>query len=79
MNITSEYRKRVTEALRSSGLFVTCGKEHPNIMSTHWGAIGTFWNRPVFVLPVRKGKLSHDLIDSHKSFAVSVPRVDMSR
>ena len=50
-------------ALRNSGLFVSCGKETPNLMSTHWGALGSFWNREVFVLPVREGKRSHEVID----------------
>ena len=66
-------------ALKSSGLFISCGKETPNLMSTHWGALGSFWNRQVFILPVRTGKLSHEVIDKEKSFAVSVPIADMRR
>ncbi|MDE6399192.1 MAG: flavin reductase [Clostridiales bacterium] len=64
-------------ALSSGGLFVSCGKETPNLMSTHWGAIGTFWNKQVFVLPVREGKRSHEVIEKEKSFAISVPKTDM--
>lgn len=77
--LTGEQRRTVTEALRTSGLFISCGKETPNLMSTHWGALGTFWNRQVFVLPVRDGKLSHEVIEKEKSFAVSVPVTDMRR
>lgn len=79
MKLSREQRKILDAALVSSGLFVTCGKSPPNVMSTHWGALGTMWNKQVFILPVRPGKLSHKLIEEHKSFAVSVPLVDMSR
>lgn len=75
--IATEQRKRVMEALRESGLFISCGKATPNLMSTHWGALGNFWNKDVFVLPVRRGKLSHEVIEKEKSFAVSVPSFDM--
>lgn len=77
MQISREQRKVLLGALNGSGLFISCGKETPNLMSTHWGALGTFWNRQVFVLPVREGKLSHEVIDKVKSFAVSVPTADM--
>lgn len=77
MFLTSEQRKTVMGALRSGGLFVSCGKETPNLMSTHWGALGTFWNRQVFILPVREGKRSHEVIEKEKSFAISVPTADM--
>ena len=75
--LTSEQRKTVMAALRNSGLFVSCGKETPNLMSTHWGALGSFWNREVFVLPVREGKRSHEVIEKVKSFAIRVPTADM--
>lgn len=63
--------------IRSSGVFVTCGLNPPNVMSTHWGGQGAIWNREIFTLPVRKSKLSHDIINSTMSFAVSVPYKDM--
>ena len=77
--ITSEQRKKLMNALTSSGLFITCGRERPNVMTAHSGAIGKFWNKQVFVLPVRHGKLSYEIISETKSFAVSVPTTDMSR
>lgn len=79
MYLTTEQRMKLIGALKSSGLFISCGKETPNLMSTHWGALGSFWNRQVFILPVRTGKLSHEVIDKEKSFAVSVPIADMRR
>lgn len=77
MVLTGIQRKKLDDALRSGGIFVTCGKKNPNLMSTHWGALGSFWNRQIFVLPVRKGKRSHEILEEYKSFAVSVPTTDM--
>ena len=73
-NMTDNQRTRLLKAIRQSGVFVTSGmREKTNIMSTHWGSLGTFWNRPVFILPVRKSKLTHALIDETGCFAISVP------
>ncbi|MCI8413277.1 MAG: flavin reductase family protein [Clostridia bacterium] len=76
MFLTAEQRKKLMSAL-AGGLFVTCGKEKPNIMTTHWGALGAFWHKQVFVLPVRAGKRSHEILAETGSFAVSVPTTDM--
>ncbi len=76
--MTDNQRVRLLKAIRQSGIFVTSGhKEKVNIMSTHWGSLGTFWNKPVFILPVRKSKLTHSLIDETGCFAISVPAKDM--
>lgn len=70
-------RIALMNALRQSGVFVTCGIRKSNVMTTHWGTMGTLWNRDVFLLPVRRSKLSHQLIRENGSFAVSVPVKDM--
>ena len=67
MFLTAEQRKKLMSAL-AGGLFVTCGKEKPNIMTTHWGALGAFWHKQVFVLPVRAGKRSHEILAETGSF-----------
>lgn len=77
VSMTIKQRAMLLNALKNSGVFVTCGKTTHNIMSTHWGTMGTFWNKDVFVLPVRKSKLSHEIIEQTKSFAISVPVKDM--
>lgn len=75
--MTEKQRLQLMNALRSSGVFVTCGIERANVMTTHWGCMGTLWNKDVFILPVRGSKLSHEIISKTKSFAVSVPIKDM--
>ena len=79
MFLSTSQRIKLNNALRDSGLFVSCGKSTPNLMSVHWGALGNFWNKQVFVLPVRIGKLSHEVIEKEKSFAISVPVTDMRK
>ncbi len=79
MFLTTNQRILLNNALRDSGIFVSCGKAKPNLMSTHWGSLGNFWNRQIFILPVRSGKLSYEVIESEKTFAISVPTTDMSR
>ena len=75
--MTEKQRQQLMAALRSSGVFVTCGIKRANVMTTHWGCLGTNWNKDVFLLPVRGSKLSHEIIGETRSFAVSVPIKDM--
>ena len=79
MFLSTSQRIKLNNGLRVSGLFVSCGKSTPNLMSTHWGALGNFWNKQIFILPVRQGKLSHEVIEREKSFAVCVPVTDMRK
>ncbi|MCL1944413.1 MAG: flavin reductase [Firmicutes bacterium] len=75
--ITQKQIGMVQRALQEQGLFVTSGKEQPNLMSTHWGSVGYFFNKWIFVLPVRNNKLSHEIIEKTQEFAVSVPYKDL--
>ncbi|MCI9518012.1 MAG: hypothetical protein HFK08_01995 [Clostridia bacterium] len=77
MRITEKQQQKLMNTMNTCGLFVTCGTKPHNVMSTHWGVIGTLWNKQVFVLPVRESKLSHEIIESTKSFAVCMPIKDM--
>ncbi len=79
MRITEKQQQKLMNTMNTCGLFVTCGTKPHNVMSTHWGVIGTLWNKQVFVLPVRESKLSHEIIESTKSFAVCMPIKDMRR
>ena len=44
----------------------------PNVMAISWGYIGFQWNKPIFVVPVRKTRFSHGLIAARKEFVVCV-------
>lgn len=77
MNPSDRQLQKVMSTMNTCGLFVTCGISPHNVMSTHWGTVGTMWNRDIFVLPVRESKLSHEIIEKERSFAVNVPIKDM--
>ncbi len=64
-------------ALRSTGVFVTCGRKTPNIMVTHWGTLGKLWGRDIFTLPIRSSKYSYQIVNETGSFALNVPARDM--
>ena len=75
--ISERQLQKLMTTMNTCGLFVTCGIEPHNVMSTHWGTLGTMWNRDVFVLHVRESKLSHEIIAKTGSFAVCMPIKDM--
>ena len=75
--ISERLLQKLMTTMNTCGLFVTCGIEPHNVMSTHWGSVGTMWNRDVFVLPVRESKLSHSIIAETGEFAVCMPIKDM--
>lgn len=67
----------ILKTLQSTGVFVTCGLDTPNIMVAHWGTFGKMWGRQIFTLPVRSTKYSYQIISHTKSFALNVPSRDM--
>lgn len=77
-NIEDRLLKEASDRLKYIGGFLTSGNNPPNIMAMAWGAIGFFWNKPVFIAPVRYNKYTNDLIEKHHEFAVNFPRKDHS-
>lgn len=77
--LTDKDRQAILSNLDATGLFVTCGRETPNIMVTHWGTLGKLWGRDVFLLPIRSNKYSYRIVTQTQSFALNVPARDMRR
>lgn len=75
--LSDKERAVILNSINSAGIFVTCGRETPNIMVTHNGVLGKLWGRDVFVLPVKSNKYSYQIITKTKSFALNVPLRDM--
>jgi flavin reductase (DIM6/NTAB) family NADH-FMN oxidoreductase RutF len=73
----NELLPKVVEKLGSGGLFLTSGTERPNTMVIGWGSVGIYWNKPVFIVPVRLSRFTHGLIEEAGEFTVSVPFGDM--
>ncbi|NLO82495.1 MAG: flavin reductase family protein [Clostridiales bacterium] len=69
----NQYLCEVEKQLKSGGLFLTSRGEKVNTMVIGWGGIVFFWGRPVFLVPVRKSRYTHGLIEKSGEFTVSVP------
>lgn len=75
--ISDKDRTTLLNQLNANGIFVTCGRQTPNIMVTHNGTLGKLWGRDVFLLPVKSNKYSYQIITNTKSFVLNVPARDM--
>ena len=60
--------------LRTDGLLlVTQGKDgKPNAMAIGWGAMGTVWGEPMFVVLVRPSRHTYDVLAENSDFTVNV-------
>lgn len=69
-----------TQKLTHGGAFLSVGGPTPNTMTIGWGAIGFFWNRPVFLAVVRQSRHTHGLLTGSGAFTISVPtKSDLKR
>ena len=65
-----------TEMLIKGRALLTVGGDKPNTMTIGWGYIGYSWNKPVFVVVVRKQRHTHDLLLKEGQFTVSMSMDD---
>lgn len=69
----NEYLAEVEKQLKGGGAFLTAKGEKVNTMVIGWGGINVYWNKPIFVVPVRKSRYTHELIEKAGEFTVSIP------
>lgn len=69
----NQYISEVNKHLTSGGIFLTAGSEKVNTMVIGWGGITFFWGKPVFVVPVRKSRFTHQFIEESDEFTISIP------
>lgn len=70
------YKAILTELNRvlPAGVFLTVKDgEKLNTMTMGWATVGYMWNRPVFMIPVRESRYTHELLEDTNEFTVSVP------
>ncbi len=72
-----EYMVKVNEKLSSNGIFLTTKGVKTNTMTIGWGFIGHMWGKPVFIVPVRESRFTHEIIGEAGEFTVSIPFGDM--
>lgn len=68
-----QYLNEVTHRLTNGGIFLTTKDEKINTMIIGWGGITYYWNKPIFLVPVRASRYTHPALDSTEYFTVSIP------
>lgn len=77
MRLSDKQRTAILSNINSAGIFVTCGRQTPNVMVTHNGTLGKMWGRDIFALPIKSNKYSYQIVTQTKSFAINVPKRDI--
>ncbi|SHF92884.1 Flavin reductase like domain-containing protein [Caldanaerobius fijiensis DSM 17918] len=72
----NQYIAEVNKQLTSGGLFLTSKGDKVNTMVIGWGGITFFWGKPIFIVPVRLSRYTHQQIEKSNEFTVSVPMGD---
>lgn len=69
----NQYIKEVDQYLKRGGIFLTTGHDKINTMVVGWGGINFFWGKPIFIVPVRKSRYTHGIIEQTGEFTLSIP------
>jgi flavin reductase (DIM6/NTAB) family NADH-FMN oxidoreductase RutF len=71
----TDYFAETMQRIREDGLLLaTTGADgKPNVMTIGWGAIGTIWSRPVFIVLVRPSRHTYNRLEQIGDFTVNVP------
>ena len=70
----TDYIDIVHQRLSKGGVFLTAkSNSETNTMTIGWGGITYFWNKPIFIVPVRASRHTYKFIDNADEFTVSVP------
>ncbi len=76
----SEYFAQTMQRMRQDGLLLVsadaAGK--PNVMTIGWGAIGSIWGRPVFIVLVRPSRHTYSRLEELGEFTVNVPPKELA-
>ena len=74
------YLSEVTHHLTHGGIFLTSRGEKENTMVIGWGGITYYWNKPIFLVPIRTSRYSWKAVHDTGVFTVSVPlNVDLKK
>ena len=74
-----DHSREITEALPAGVLLTTAADGRVNTMTIGWGALGTDWNKPVFIILVRESRYTRELLDKNPEFTVNVPYGEFDR
>ena len=68
-----DYAEHIIKELPRGILLNTSADGKDNTMTIGWGLIGIEWERPMFLMAVRKSRYTHEFLQKNKEFTVSIP------
>lgn len=68
-----QYLQEITYHLTHGGIFLNTFSEKDNTMIIGWGGITYYWNKPIFLVPVRTSRYTWKALNDTGVFTVSVP------
>ena len=72
-----EHSNEILELLSNSGIFLNSKLgDEINTMTIGWGSLSIYWNKPIFIAPVRLSRHTHHIIDESGVFTVSIQAKD---
>ncbi len=74
-----DHSREITEALPGGLLLTTAADGKVNTMTIGWGALGTDWNKPMFIALVRESRYTRELLDRNPEFTVNIPYGEFNR
>ncbi|MFB3828901.1 MAG: flavin reductase family protein [Bryobacteraceae bacterium] len=71
----SDYFDQTMQRMRQDGLLLvtTDAGGKPNVMTIGWGAVGSIWGRPTFIVLVRPSRYTYSRLEQVGEFTVNVP------
>jgi len=57
----------------AGGAFMVTGRNWPNIMTVGWGSYGVMWNKHIVMIPVRRSKFTHEIVQKYNEFSICLP------
>ncbi len=60
--------------MSAGGLFLTTKTKKLNTMVIGWGGVNVYFRIPIFIVPVRYSRYTHEQMEESQYFTVSVPR-----
>ena len=75
----SDHYPAVMNAIRGKGLLLAAydSAGRANAMTIGWGAIGSIWGKPVWIVLVRPSRYTHECVEHSQAFTVNVPAAAM--
>lgn len=74
----NEISPTILDKMAHGGVFFTVQDKsgRVNTMNIGWGSVSVYWNKPVFIAPIRHNRYTYELLQNADTFTVSIPLDD---